>query len=135
MQSAGGASRQVTTEGVTGHFMRWSDDGRFLLARGAAATTGRPILRVDVTTGVAGAALPGGSHLSLSPDRPLVMDVTGHRVLWVYPANGAAARRVFEFADPDSRIDYPVWSPDGRWVLFDRGTPRGGDVWMLEERP
>jgi hypothetical protein len=40
---------------------------------------------------------------------------------------------VFEFADADSRIDYPAWSPDGRWMLFDRGTPRGGDVWVMEE--
>jgi Tol biopolymer transport system component len=80
-------------------------------------------------------ALPGGSHLSFSPDRSLVLDVIGHRVLWAYPANGAPARRVYEFADADSRIDYPVWSPDGRWVLFDRGSPRGGDVWVLEENP
>jgi hypothetical protein len=26
--------------------------------------------------------------------------------------------------------DYPVWSPDGRWVLFDRF--RGGNIWLLE---
>jgi hypothetical protein len=39
---------------------------------------------------------------------------------------------VFEFDDPDARIDYPVWSPDGRWVLFDRFRPQGGDIWLME---
>jgi hypothetical protein len=41
-------------------------------------------------------------------------------------------RKVFEFDDPESRIDYPVWSPDGRFVLFDRFRPRGGDVWVMD---
>ena len=39
---------------------------------------------------------------------------------------------VFEFDDGESRIDYPVWSPDGKWILFDRFVPRGGDVWIVE---
>jgi hypothetical protein len=42
------------------------------------------------------------------------------------------AYKVFEFSDPGVRIDYPVWSPDGRSVLFDRAEPRTGDLWMLE---
>jgi len=40
--------------------------------------------------------------------------------------------KVFEFPDPSVRIDYPVWSPDGRWVLFDRFLPKGGDIWMMD---
>jgi Tol biopolymer transport system component len=74
----------------------------------------------------------GGSHMSLSPDQSMIMDVVGHRVLWVSPLNGGAPRKVFEFDDADGRIDYPVWSPDGRWILFDRFTPHSGDVWMVE---
>jgi Tol biopolymer transport system component len=41
-------------------------------------------------------------------------------------------QQVFAFADPDVRIDYPVWSPDGRWILFDRAAPSGGDLWIIE---
>ncbi len=37
---------------------------------------------------------------------------------------------MFEFEDPDVPIDYPVWPPDGRWVLFDRFRPHGGDIWL-----
>ena len=36
------------------------------------------------------------------------------------------------FEDADVRIDYPVWSPDGRRVLFDRAAPHGGDLWLLD---
>jgi len=39
---------------------------------------------------------------------------------------------VYEFADPAVRIDYPVWSPDGKWLLFDRFRPEGGDIWVME---
>ncbi|MBA3553699.1 MAG: hypothetical protein H0W29_02910 [Gemmatimonadales bacterium] len=48
------------------------------------------------------------------------------------PLNGDSAYRVFEFPDPAIRIDYPVWSPDGGFVLFDHEVPHGGDVWVLE---
>ncbi len=129
----GGNARQLSTVGAAGHFMRWSDDGRSVYFRSDAAPADRPIMRVAVAGGAAEPAFAGGSHISLSPDRALVMDVTGHKVLWVYPVDGRPRWRAFEFADADSRIDYPVWSPDGQWVLFDRGTPRGGDVWVLEE--
>lgn len=52
--------------------------------------------------------------------------------LWVSPLHSGALQKVFEFDDPDARIDYPVWSPDGLWVLFDRFRPQGGDIWMME---
>ena len=75
----------------------------------------------------------GGAHMSLSPDQSRIMDVLNHRTLWCSPLDGDAPRKVFEFEDAESRIDYPVWSPDGRWILFDRFQPHGGDVWAVEE--
>jgi WD40-like Beta Propeller Repeat len=78
------------------------------------------------------AQIMGGSHMSFSPDRSRIMDVVGHRVLWVSPVSGdGKPEKVYEFPDPDVRIDYPVWSPDGKWVLFDRFEPRGGDIWSM----
>jgi Tol biopolymer transport system component len=75
----------------------------------------------------------GGAHMSFSQDDSLIMDVLGHRTLWCSPQTGGKPRKVFEFDDPESRIDYPVWSPDGKWILFDRFLPQGGDVWAVEE--
>jgi hypothetical protein len=70
--------------------------------------------------------------MSFSPDRSLILDVKGHKALWVFPVNGRTPQEIFAFPDPEVRIDYPTWSPDGRWVLFDRAAPRGGDLWLLE---
>jgi Tol biopolymer transport system component len=79
------------------------------------------------------AEINGGAHMSFSPDRARIMDVVQHRVLWVSPVKGGRPEKVFEFPDPNSRIDYPVWSPDGRYVLFDRQRPEGGDIWVLRD--
>ena len=59
-----------------------------------------------------------------------MLDIVGHRSLWRFPLAGGA-EKVLEFDDPQVRIDYSVVSPDGRWVLFDRLTPQGGDIWQL----
>ena len=133
MDADGGNVRQLTTAGAAGHFLRWSADGERIYFRcphprsrtmTVPATGGQPEPTAEVV---------GGAHMSLSPDQSMMMDVLGHRTLWVSPLNGGEPRRVFEFDDADSRIDYPVWSPDGRWILFDRFQPQGGDVWAVEE--
>ena len=70
--------------------------------------------------------------MSFSPDRSLILDAVGHKGLWVYPIDGSERREVVLFDTTDARVDYPEWSPDGRWVVFDRVVPRGGDVWLIE---
>jgi hypothetical protein len=79
-------------------------------------------------------AAESGGHMSLSPAQTIIMDVRGHRTIRAQPMDGRAGYQVYEFANPDVRIDYPVWSPDGQWVLFDRAEPRGADLWTLSER-
>src|SRR5438270_504501 len=131
MNADGSDPRQLTNIGAGGHFLRWTADG--------GAVVFRSIVRQQTFSVPAAGGEPkpfapgmkGGSHLSLSPDQSRVMDVLGHRVLWVSPVAGGEPQKVFEFADPGVRIDYPVWSPDGRWVLFDRTHPADGDVWVL----
>ena len=132
MNADGSGVRQLTTCGASGHFLRWIADGGRVFFR-------CPSARATMTVGLDGgepqptAEVVGGAHMSLSPDQSLMMDVLGHRTLWCSPLNGGDPRKVFEFPDAESRIDYPVWSPDGRWILFDRFQPHGGDVWAVEE--
>jgi Tol biopolymer transport system component/predicted Ser/Thr protein kinase len=130
MNADGSNPRQLTNVGVTGHFMRWS--GRELIFR---CTCGgkSAVMKVSLDGGDPQpfAEIMGGSHVSFSPDRSRIMDVVGHRVLWVSPINSGKPEKVYEFSDPDVRIDYPVWSPDGNWVLFDRFRPQGGDIWAM----
>ena len=133
MNADGSNPRRLTNVGVTGHFMRWADDGLGIVFR--CTCNGKPAtMKVSVSGGEPqpfAETMMGGSHMSFSPDRTRIMDVVGHKVLWVSPVNGAKSEKVYEFPDSDARIDYPVWSPDGRWVMFDRFRPQGGDIWAM----
>lgn len=133
MKSDGSDARQLTDVGVMGHFLRWNRDGDAILFRCPGHGNAQTMeVSIDGAEPKKVAEVAGGSHMSLSPDYSLVMDVIGHKVLWVSPLVSGKPERVFEFEDPDVRIDYPVWSPDGNWVLFDRFKPQGGDIWMME---
>jgi Tol biopolymer transport system component len=133
MNSDGSNPRRLTNVGVTGHFMRWTPDGSGIIFR--CTCSGKPAtMKVLVSGGEPqpfAETMMGGSHMSFSPDRTRIMDVVGHRVLWVSPVSGGKPEKVYEFPDPDVRIDYPVWSPDGKWVMFDRFRPQGGDIWAI----
>jgi eukaryotic-like serine/threonine-protein kinase len=129
MSPDGGNRRPLTETGVMGHFLAWTSAGDILYK----SASGKP-MRVSPAGGEP-EPLPdvaGGSHMSLSPDGRVILDVVAHKALWTSPLEGGAPEKVFEFEDADVRIDYPVWSPDGRWVLFDRFRPQGGDIWLME---
>ena len=136
MGADGSGQRQLTTSGASGHFLRWARDGRSLLFRGEMAGQLR-IFRVSADDGAVTPApdVSSGAHMSFSPDESLILDVRGHKTLWIHPADGRPPYEVFAFPNRDIRIDYPVWSPDGKWVLFDRAVPRGSDLWLLQGVP
>ncbi len=131
MDSDGSNARQLSNTGVTGHFLRWSNTGHDVIFR--CTCGGKPAtMKASIDGGDPQffTEMKGGSHISFSPDRSRIMDVVGHRVLWVSPVNGTP-EKAYEFPDADVRIDYPVWSPDGKWILFDRFRPQGGDIWSI----
>jgi serine/threonine-protein kinase len=133
MNADGTSPRQLTKNGAgVGHFLPWSPDGKqiYLRSGDAAATPSR----IAVADGrMEPVPVRGGSHMSLNLDGSVVSDVVGHRRLWASSLAGSADS-TFAFDDPAVRVDYPVWSPDGRWILFDRTKPEGGDIWLMERR-
>src|SRR5207237_10679589 len=83
MNADGGNPRQLSNVGVTGHFMRWSDNGREVIFR--CTCTGKPAtMKVSIDGGVPlpFAETTGSSHTSISPDRSRTMNVDRHRWLW-----------------------------------------------------
>jgi serine/threonine-protein kinase len=133
MNADGSAQRRLSSAVVGGHFLRWSRDSKEIVFPTESGNQIQ-IFRIRVENGSL-TRMPdvaSGGHMSFSPDQSRILDVQGHKTLWVYPLDGSAPQRVFAFADPDMRIDYPTWSPDGRWILFDRAAPRGGDLWVIE---
>ena len=133
MNADGSDQRRLAATATGGHFMRWAPDGQAVILR-ADTPEGLQTVRVSVDSGTI-ERLPdivSGAHMSFSPDRSRIMDVRSHKVLWVHPLTGGQPYQIFQFLDPNIRIDYPVWSPDGRWVLFDRAATRGGDIWLLQ---
>ncbi|HVS32333.1 MAG TPA: protein kinase [Thermoanaerobaculia bacterium] len=133
MNADGGSARQVSRNGAGVHYVRWSPDGKTLSYVSYAFTP--PRLVTTPAEGGDEQALPiqrGGGHHCWSPDRSRILDVANHQKMWVASVTDGAQQFIFEFDDPEVRIDYPSWSPDGRWVVFDRLRPEGGDIWMLE---
>jgi Tol biopolymer transport system component len=133
MRCDGSEPRQLSDAGVSGHFMRWNRSGDEIIFRRPAGGISRTVrIHADGTDAGPLPEVMGGAHMSFSPDCSRIMDVIGHKTLWVSPLDGGKPEKVFEFDDPDVRIDYPVWSPDGNWILFDKFRPNGGDIWMME---
>ena len=133
MSADGSQPRRLTNVGAGGHFLLWAADGKSLLFRCLCGGTPRT-MQVGLDGGEPRATAPisGGSHMSLSPDGSKILDVVAHKAVSISPLISGEPEKVFEFPDPDARIDYPAWSADGRWVLFDRFRPQGGDVWVME---
>lgn len=132
VDAAGGEPRQLTTVGAADHFLRWSDDDRWIYFR-STTLPDNGVCRVPAAGGdVEPLGIPVGWHMSFSPDRTRLLDVVGHKTMWIHPLNGSEPLELFASDDPAVRIDYPEWSPDGRWIVFDRVAPQGGDVWLLE---
>ena len=134
MATDGSGARQLSHEGSGGHFLRWNEAGDAVIFRCPTCDSTGMTMEVSMNGGPSRelAKSMGGSHLSLSPDRSRIMDVVGHKTLWVSSIGAGNPEKAFEFSDPTVRIDYPVWSPDGKWVLFDRFRPQGGDIWMMK---
>jgi Tol biopolymer transport system component len=129
MQADGTQLHQLTSTGATGHFMRWLADGNIYFRSPSSPS----LMRVSPAGGepeVTGKQV--GSHMSFSPDGTHYIDVRGHKALWLYSLKADSAKQIFEFQDADVRIDYPVWSPDGKSLLFDWFKPKEGDLWLAE---
>jgi eukaryotic-like serine/threonine-protein kinase len=131
MRADGSEARPLTRVGVMGHFLRWMGGAVVFRCSGGGSPRSMRVA-LDGSEPEPLPEIAGGAHMSFSPDLSRILDVVGHKSMWASPLGQGVPEKVFEFEDPDVRIDYPVWSPDGGWVLFDRFRPQGGDIWLME---
>jgi eukaryotic-like serine/threonine-protein kinase len=133
MQSDGSVLRRLAPITAGLHFMRWTQDGSGVIFRSQDASyQGLWVAPLDGTEPALFGNPVGGAHISFSPDYSMIADVVNHQVIWITPMADGEAYDVFEFDDPEVRIDYPVWSPDGHYIIFDRSRPSGGNIWLAE---
>jgi hypothetical protein len=73
--------------------------------------------------------------LQFSPDRRLFLenDHKNIKLGLVSPETTSTNVTVLLSHSAPTSIDYTVWSPSGRWVIFDRNVPVGGDIYLLSE--
>jgi Tol biopolymer transport system component len=90
------------------------------------------LVRTDGTDdhAVFGGLTPGEQrHPDWPPDGASIVfaadDVDGTRDLWMGPADGSSAERIYDCAAPCGWSADPAWPPDGRSILFQRGSAIG----------
>jgi Tol biopolymer transport system component len=109
-----------------GHYIPWYDESSYFAGGKRFYLDGREPERI----------LPfGGAHLQFSPDRRLFLE-NDHRNIklgLVSPETTSTNVTVLLSHSAPTSIDYTVWSPSGRWVIFDRNVPVGGDIYLLSE--
>jgi Tol biopolymer transport system component len=133
MRDDGSERAQLSTTGVSGHFLLWMEDNDRVVFE-SAHPDGPRLYSASVSTGevVRFTDVAGSSDMTSSPDGSMILGLVDHRSLWVTPSAGGESVKVFELDRSDGRMDYPRWSPYGKRVMFDRSQPGGGDIWVVD---
>jgi Tol biopolymer transport system component len=138
MNRDGSDQRRVSSSETGGHFLRWRGNSVVFNTRfneqwcaAQSSLDGKTEVWIPIKPLPTDPKWAVGGHMSLSPDNSVMMELRNHLELWAVPSNGELPKLVFGFAGGE-RIDYPVWSPSGNWVLMDRMLSQGSDIYMVE---
>ncbi len=132
MNPDGSGQRALAEIRATGHYMRWLDANTLVFSLGGGMYMqtkldgGEPQALNPAPTGIS------SSHLTMSPDHRFFAD-NNHINLQLWDRKTSRVEpNLYTFLDKNIGVDYTVWSPDGRYLLFDRNNPQGGDIYALE---
>jgi Tol biopolymer transport system component len=107
-----GEARQLTHDSVSYGNMRWTADGKHLLAVGIEAGHGQRDYLIDVATGDSHALTPDGIvGVHISPDGKTVAVRAPDKKLGMWPLDGSGLRIIPGIDSNSYFID--GWSPDG----------------------
>jgi Tol biopolymer transport system component len=129
---AGGAPLAITRDAADHVEPRWTPDGNTLVyfSRGAAGDSEGVIWAIPALGGSPRRILSSISGADVSRNGRLTcFQLAGGRIQLVNAAlDGTDARVVFSASARYHR--YPRWSPDGRWIAFQRGDGVRDDVFV-----
>jgi Tol biopolymer transport system component len=138
MNGDGSSQKRLSSTGTGGHFLRWQGDTVVFNSRlndewcaAGVSLKGETKKWVTIKPPPDNPKWGVGGHMSFSPDGSVMMELAKHLEVWVVPLSGAIPQLVFRF-ETGERIDYPLWSPSGNWLLIDRMLSQGSDLYLVE---
>ncbi len=132
---AGGAPLQITHDTVDHEFPRWSPDSSSILyfSPAVSGAVQGSIWEIPELGGVPRRVVNSVRGADVSPiDGRLAFFrlANQHIQLVTAPMDGSTLDVVAEFA-PATYYLYPRWSPDGRWIAFQRGDSIRFDIFVV----
>jgi serine/threonine protein kinase len=131
---AGGAPLQITRDTVDHEWPRWSPDSSSILyfSPAVSGSVQGSIWEIPTLGGVPRRVVNsvGGADVSPTDGRLALFRMAKDSIqLVTAPTDGSRFDVVAEFA-PSTYYLYPRWSPDGRWIAFQRGDSIRFDVFV-----